>query len=253
MYNDKQQREIFHLLFLERLLKISDPKLYAVKGGCNLRFFFNSPRYSEDLDLDVFGGSVDTHKKNGYKILNDSAFKRVLQAYGIQDILINDPAKAKQSQTTQRFRCRLVNASGESFPTKVEYSRREEKPTNVVLDPIDPQRAHIYKRRSFESPHYTGKSAIIQKIYALANRTEIQARDPFDIYMLFLSGYANDLDLKDVPSETLSKAANNLTDITFEYFYGQVVDYLDIEFRDEFSKEAQWKKIKEKVLKLIHV
>ena len=26
----------------------------------NLRFFFNSPRYSEDTDLDVLGGSVAT-------------------------------------------------------------------------------------------------------------------------------------------------------------------------------------------------
>ena len=49
-------REIFHFLFLQKLFEISDPFLYALKGGVNLRFFFNSPRYSEDMDIDVFGG-----------------------------------------------------------------------------------------------------------------------------------------------------------------------------------------------------
>jgi hypothetical protein len=52
-YSHRQQREIFHFLFLERLLKIADPRLFVLKGGVNLRFFFNSPRYSEDMDLDV--------------------------------------------------------------------------------------------------------------------------------------------------------------------------------------------------------
>lgn len=62
-YTPRQQREIFHLLFLERLLKIADPGLFVLKGGANLRYFFNSPRYSEDMDLDVLGGSVATLKK----------------------------------------------------------------------------------------------------------------------------------------------------------------------------------------------
>ena len=59
-YTHRQQREVFHLLFLERLLRLSDPSLYVLKGGLNLRFFFNSPRFSEDMDLDVLGGSVAT-------------------------------------------------------------------------------------------------------------------------------------------------------------------------------------------------
>ena len=123
--NDKFQREVFHFLFLERLLKISDPKLYILKGGVNFRFFFNSPRYSEDMDLDVIGGAVATLKKNGYKILQDASFRRLLKVYGIADVLINDINKLKQTSTTQRFRLRLVNSAGEEFPTKVEFSRRE--------------------------------------------------------------------------------------------------------------------------------
>ena len=79
MLSDAQLREAFHLCFLHRLLKVSDINLYVLKGGVNLRFFFGSPRYSEDMDLDVTAGSVATLKKNGYKILEDGAFQRSLR------------------------------------------------------------------------------------------------------------------------------------------------------------------------------
>jgi len=63
MLSDAQIREVFHFCFLERLLKLSDPRIYALKGVVNLRFFFNSPRYSEDMDIDVLAGGVTTLKK----------------------------------------------------------------------------------------------------------------------------------------------------------------------------------------------
>jgi predicted nucleotidyltransferase component of viral defense system len=51
--SDRELCELFHFLFLERLLRTTSPELYVLKGGVNLRFFHQSPRYSEDLDLDV--------------------------------------------------------------------------------------------------------------------------------------------------------------------------------------------------------
>ena len=45
--------EQFHLLFLEQLGRKLDKRHYALKGGCNLRFYLRSVRYSEDMDLDV--------------------------------------------------------------------------------------------------------------------------------------------------------------------------------------------------------
>ena len=104
MHSSPQLREIFHFCFLEALLKVSEPALYALKGGVNLRFYFSSPRYSEDMDLDVYGGSVATLKKNGYKVLNDPGLGRTLASYGIEKLLVNDPMKAKHTETTQRFR-----------------------------------------------------------------------------------------------------------------------------------------------------
>lgn len=74
MFSDTQIREVFHFYFLDRLLKLTDPGLYILKGGVNLRFFFKSPRYSEDMDIDVLSGSVQTLKKTATRFLTMARF-----------------------------------------------------------------------------------------------------------------------------------------------------------------------------------
>ncbi|MEO8905276.1 MAG: nucleotidyl transferase AbiEii/AbiGii toxin family protein [Polyangiaceae bacterium] len=50
----RQSIEFFHLVFLRALVAKGEEKsLIALKGGCNLRFYFGSIRYSEDMDFDV--------------------------------------------------------------------------------------------------------------------------------------------------------------------------------------------------------
>ena len=46
-------REVFHLGLLHHLGLRLAGRDYAVKGGVCLRFFHRSPRFSEDMDLDV--------------------------------------------------------------------------------------------------------------------------------------------------------------------------------------------------------
>lgn len=54
MLTARQAVEVFHLIFLRALVaKGEDKSLIALKGGCNLRFYFGSIRYSEDIDFDV--------------------------------------------------------------------------------------------------------------------------------------------------------------------------------------------------------
>ena len=190
MLSDTRIREVFHFCFLERLLKLSDPSIYILKGGVNLRFFFNSPRYSEDMDIDVLAGSVATLKKNGYKILQDAAFKRSLRLFDIEDIEINDPNKAKQTTTTQRFRFALITPAGHRLPTKVEFSRRKQDVAeDAPMELIDPVIARQYRKLAYRCRHYPGEVAVVQKIKALAGRTVTQARDVFDLAILFTGGY----------------------------------------------------------------
>jgi hypothetical protein len=46
---DAQVVELFHLAFLQVLQARLDQARYVLKGGANLRYFFDSVRYSEDI------------------------------------------------------------------------------------------------------------------------------------------------------------------------------------------------------------
>lgn len=53
MLNDLEAREALHVLVLHQLAEAVPPGTVVLKGGVNLRLFFGSRRYSEDLDLDL--------------------------------------------------------------------------------------------------------------------------------------------------------------------------------------------------------
>jgi len=252
MLTDTRLREVFHFCFLERLLKITAPGLYVLKGGVNLRFFFNSPRYSEDMDLDVLAGSVSTLKKNGYKILRDGAFIRNLRTYGIEGIDINDPEKAKQTQTTQRFRCGLITPAGHRLPTKVEFSRRRSLTDEPVTALINPEIARQFHKRSFRCQHYSGEVAVQQKIRALAGRSETQARDVFDLGILHEGGYTASIKSnKTVTKKLRQQAIKALLSLSLDDFNGQVVEFLEAEDRVVYDTTSAWEQLQETVLGLL--
>ena len=246
--DSRQHREVFHFLFLERLLKISDPRLYVLKGGVNLRFYFNSPRYSEDMDLDVLGGSVTTLNKNGYRILKDPAFIRSLSTFGITEVIVNDPGKAKQTQTTQRFRARIITRAGESLPIKVEFSRRGPD-DGFLTENINPEVARPYRRLAFPCQHYAASTAVRQKVSALANRAQIQVRDVFDLYILWLGGHVDYLPMVSEADRAL--ALNNLLSFSFEDYQGHVLDYLETEQYERFATKDVWDDMCETVFKIL--
>ena len=123
-FDSLQLREIFHLEFLRRLGRKLPAASFAVKGGANLRFFFGSIRYSEDIDLDVTGVGVAALKDTVMRILEAPSFQEVLEPYGIERLGRPDMTKAKQTETTQRFKVHLLTAAGEDLFSKVEFSRR---------------------------------------------------------------------------------------------------------------------------------
>jgi predicted nucleotidyltransferase component of viral defense system len=250
MFTDSQIREVFHFHFLDRLLKQSDPGLYVLKGGVNLRFFFSSPRYSEDMDIDVVAGSAATLEKNGYKILNDPAFRRSLRSFDIANIEINDPAKAKQTDTTQRFRFGLITPAGNRLPTKVEFSRRtdnEDGESEIAL--IDAEIARSYRKLAFPCPHYTGPTAVAQKLRALAGRPVTQARDVFDLAILIRGGHSAPGPWSNLLTSTeYTQALDCLMSLGWEDYEGQVVEFLDANSREEFGNKPAWELLQSQVL-----
>ena len=75
---------MFHLVFLRALVAKGENKsLIALKGGCNLRFYFGSVRYSEDMDLDVVVVARDTLKNKVDRLLKSPLVTSPLKTKGI--------------------------------------------------------------------------------------------------------------------------------------------------------------------------
>jgi len=248
VYSSLQLREAFHLEFLTWLGKRVNAGHYALKGGVNLRFFFNSPRYSEDMDLDVANIRVDTLKDNVMKILRSSSFHDSLKLFGVEKVIPPDISKAKQTETTQRFKVYLVTLSGEDLFTKVEFSRRGFSGETFV-EPLTDVILRAYKMPPLLVPHYGIQSAVTQKIGALATRSAVQARDVFDLYILS-SQYKSSGELGPVKSQA-AKAQDNALGISFEQFQDTVVSYLAPEDQGVYRPAASWDEIKLKVAHFI--
>lgn len=250
MFNPLQLREIFHLLFLRWLGQKIKVENYALKGGANLRFFYQSFRYSEDIDLDIFGIKVVILKDVVMKILQSSVFRETLKPFGIENIIPPNISKAKQTETTQRFKVHLLTASGEDLFTKVEFSRRGLK-GKIIVQPVSDIILRSYKMPPLLVAHYDLNSAIIQKIEALITRSIIQARDVFDVFILSSQYRLEDGKIKTMDKDKLIKAQDNVWEISFTQFRDTVLSYLAAEDQAAYNRAESWDEVKLKVVNFI--
>ncbi len=215
--------EQFHLLFLAQLGRRVNPSLFVLKGGCNLRFFHQSIRYSADIDLDL--GEIDARifRDKVRDVFASRPFAQILEARGIAIHRVTEP---KQTETTQRWKLGLrVEGVAASLPTKVECSRLGVD-DGVVFGSIDPHVARAYQLPPLMVSHYDAATALRQKIGALAGRRETQARDVFDLHHLFASGAtlgAAERRHRDVAE----RACTNAMTIDFGMFKSQVLELLE--------------------------
>jgi len=232
------------LEFLRYFGRRVKPDFYALKGGVNLRFFFNSIRYSEDMDLDARGIEVRTLKDYVMGILQMPAFQDNLKPFGIKQIIPPAIEHAKQTETTQRFKIHLITSADVDLFTKIEFSRRGisgevgvQTPSGLLL--------RQYKITPILVPHYDIHSAVMQKIKALAGRTAIQARDIFDLYGLN-SQYSPSKAKKAMPidKKVFSKAYQHVFEVKFEVFRDTVVVYLALEDQPVYNNPSAWEEIR---------
>jgi len=245
-----QLREVFHLEFLRWFNKKVDARFYAIKGGSNMRFFFKSIRYSEDMDIDIVKIGVHKLKEVVIGILENKDFQNGLRPFGIDDIVAPDMTKAKQTQTTQRFKIHLSIVSGEDLFTKIEFSRRGFS-GNVVVQPVLETALRTYKMPPLLVPHYDIHSTVVQKILAISSRSVIQARDVFDLFIL--SSQYVDVDAKNynIDTKLFDKAYENVFEIGFDRFRDTVVSYLSLEDQVMYNSSAVWDEIKIRVANFI--
>ncbi len=153
-----QTVEFFHLVFLRGLVaRGEDKSLVALKGGCNLRFFFSSIRYSEDIDLDVVVMSKATLKNKVDRLLASPLVRAPLLSRGIRVVDVSTP---KQTDTTQRWKIGL-EVAGASAPvrTKVEFSRRDEI-EGAAFEAVSPEVLAPYSLTPMLATHYRVQRAI---------------------------------------------------------------------------------------------
>jgi len=250
-YTYLQLREVFHIEFLRWFGRKVKAEHYAIKGGVNLRFFFKSFRYSEDMDLDVRVIRVATLKEIVMKILSAAAFHDNLKPFGIAKVVPPDIGKAKQTETTQRFKIHLISSFGEDLFTKIEFSRRGIS-GKVITGAIEDVILRSYKLAPILAPHYDAQSAIAQKIGALAGRSTVQARDIFDLYLLSSQYSAGAGERKgDIKSCVLTKAYERVFEVDFEQFRDTVVSYLSAEDQPVYANPGAWEDIRLKTANFI--
>ena len=244
IYTHLQLRELFHIEFLRLLGRKLKTNNYAVKGGVNLRLFFKSVRYSEDIDLDVAGIGVGELKELVIKILQAHSFRESFYAFGIKDIIPPDMRTAKQTQITQRFKVHLITAAGEDLFSKIEFSRRGFN-GKVIVESVPSAILRNYRLSPLITPHYDAGSAVMQKIDALASRSAIQARDIFDLYVLSSQiGHASPEGFKPPGAVILAKARERVFEVDFEMFRDTVVSYLADEDKDMYDNASSWEEIR---------
>ncbi len=156
LYSPKASTELFHLILLDLLGRKVDKRHYALKGGGNLRFFFQSIRYSEDMDLDVSATlTKDKLQDVMSQILESKTIEQILDVKGIR---IQEKSSPKQTDTTQRWKFKIaVPGTSVSLRTKIEFlTISRETCTEITtrgiywhpkIDGILPLVVHCFSRR----------------------------------------------------------------------------------------------------------
>ena len=245
-YNNLQIREIFHIEFLRAFAKKFKPSFYALKGGVNMRLYFKSMRYSEDMDLDINTVDVGTLKESVMRILNSANFSNNLKTFGINEVRPPDISKAKQTNTTQRFKIHLINTKNEDLFTKIEFSRRDAH-GSPVTEAVSASILYQYKTLPLIVSHYDAPSVYIQKIGALAGRSVVQARDVFDLFILSSQHQPDENALNSVNDDIIKTASDNALSIGFNQFRDTVLSYLENEDKNVYDSPEVWDEIKLKV------
>lgn len=215
--------ETFHLAFLTVLRTKVDPGRCVLKGGANLRYFFDSVRCSEDIDLDISGIRQWRLEEKIDGLLRSPQMKLLLRSSGLE-LDVDAVTKPKQTATTQRWKVPVLAADArEPVRTKIEFSARNGE-TRHAVDAVPPR---IVERYGIAAPlvrHYLSGPAVEQKVKALAGRSETQARDVFDLDLLLRT---SPLAAGAVDATTRKQAANRGLELPYQAFEDQIRPFLE--------------------------
>lgn len=245
MRSPVQNIECFHLVLLRAMEPRVDRAGWAVKGGVNLRAWFGSLRYSEDVDIDVFGIGAHALRDKIDRLLQSPALNDVLATHGLALARVSKP---KQTETTQRWKFEL-RAEGLSLPlhTRIEFSRRGAS-EEYRLEPVLPGIVRPYGLLPPTVNHYAARGAVRQKIQALAARKETQARDVWDLEHLLRTTGVDGSPFSPEERRTVATALERAVGLPFDAYKSQVVPYLEPAHQEVHGRPDAWERIRELVV-----
>jgi len=109
-------------------------------------------------------------------ILTAPSLRETLASFGVKGIIAPDIAKAKQTETTQRFKIHFPRPRTKTFLLKLSFSRRGIK-GGVKVETVRAEIMRTLRLPPLMCPHYGAEAAMLQKIDAIAGRSATQARD----------------------------------------------------------------------------
>jgi hypothetical protein len=237
--------EAFHLVFLRALEGKLGRSHYVVKGGFNLRAWFGSLRYSQDVDLDALDVEPHVLTESVDTALAGTPFRMMLSAQGLTVVR---SAKPKQTSTIQRWKFQIRPAGSEMpLHTKIEFSRRD-SPDEYILEPVRPEVVRPYGIPAPTLYHYTAPAAARQKIVALAGRTEPQARDVWDLDHLLRTSGVELRPLSAPLRRALAVAVERVIEMPFAVYRAQVVPFIPPESVEIFGTTEAWDRMRELVV-----
>lgn len=234
--------ELIHLAFLQVLASQVDPARYIVKGGANLRLFYQSPRRSQDIDLDFLGDASWAIEERVDQVLGGRTFKDLLRLGGVT---MSTPTKPKQTDTTRCWKF-TVEAPGGTLNSKIEFSARPHADPEYQLDVLTPAVGRAVGLRAIRVQHYLPTAATRQKIRALAERSQTEPRDVFDLDLLFAK-FPDAVAKGDIAPATIERATAAAFSIPYLAYEGLVVDFLEDEFLTLYRRPEVWEEMVLKV------
>lgn len=214
-----------------------DPARYVLKGGANLRYFFASERYSEDIDLDLIRPVPWSLEDQVDAALTSPALRSLL---AIGDLTLAEHSSAKQTETTHRWKIG-IQAPGEAalVRSKVEFSNRDGEGVYALASLPDAV-VEPYALRPPSVQHYDAATATEQKVAALAGRTQTQARDVFDLEHLLRR---NPVAPGSLDPAAVDAAVERALEQDYAIFRDQVLPFLEPGAAELIASPGAWEQI----------
>lgn len=241
----------FHIAFLTALAQSADIRDWALKGGGNMRFYYGSRRFSEDVDLDATP-AAHTFTAKIERAFESRLLDQQLAAIGTR---MTDAYAKDRTSTKERWNVKLaipgtpVDQGVASTKIEISYRPYPAIPRETVVETVAPAIMAAYGGRlvSPQMTRYLPSSAVGQKIIALADRSETQPRDVYDLDHLW-KGHPTALDPNDIGTEVVKQARDRLLELTYAQYAERVGAFLDPVFAPIEGTESHWETLQATVL-----